>query len=175
MIRFISRIFLFVCLLISLNILLSKTKWHNKFDGVDPKVQSITDEWFDLSTLYGLKFDHGVTIGFDGINKPNVVAQCEYGVGFREITIDSTYWDNMDEVERTMTVWHEMGHCYCNEKHQFGKNHTLYDGDGVHPLDGFFDDSCPKSFMYPYELYQGCVQVHFQAYVDDLFQNCRPY
>jgi hypothetical protein len=166
---------LLICLFTSFNILLFKVKWHNKFHGVDPKVQTMTDEWFDLSALYGLKFDHGVTIGFGNINKANVVAQCEYGLGFREITIDSGYWDNMDSVERTMVLVHEMGHCYCNEGHQFGKEHTEYDSNGVDPPKGFFDDSCPKSFMYPYVIYQGCIYAHFSEYVDDMFDNCNPY
>ena len=152
-----------------------KTKWRHKFNGVDPKVQTQVNEWFDLSTFYGLNFNHEVTIGFDSINRENVVAQCENGVGFREITIDSTYWENMDSVERAAVLWHEMSHCYCNEKHQFGKDHKEYDEDGVNPPEGFFIDSCPKSLMYPYSIYEGCIYSHFPEYIDDMFQNCTPY
>lgn len=175
MIKFIVRVCLLVCLFTSLNIMLSKTKLHPKFKGVDAQVQGDTDEWFILAALYGLNFNNPVTIGFDKINKDNIVAQCGYGLFFREITIDSTYWEKMDSVDRTMTVWHEMGHCYCNEGHQFGKDHKKYSDDGVSPKDGFFSDSCPKSFMYPYIIYQGCIYEHFGEYVDDLFKNCRPY
>jgi len=170
-----TRFLLLVMLFLSLNTLLSNMNLFLKFKGVDPKVQTAVDEWFVLSQLYNLDFKNEVTISFDKINKDNVVAQCEYGIGFREITVDSTYWDNMDSIDRSMTVWHEMGHCYCNEGHQFGKDHKIYNQDGVNPPEGFFDDTCPKSFMYPYVIYQGCIYAHFAEYVDDLFQNCRPY
>lgn len=166
---------LLVLIFVSYNTLLSKVKWHPHFQGVDPKVQTATDEFFDVAALYGLNFTHVVTIGFDNINKPGVVVQCEYGFGFREITVDSTYWNDMDAVDRTMTVWHEMGHCYCNEWHQFGKGHKLYNSDGSNPPEGFFSDSCPKSLMYPYVMYQGCIYAHFTEYTDDIFENCKPY
>jgi hypothetical protein len=172
--RLINFLLLFL-ILVSFNTLLSKVKMHPKFKGVDPKVQTYTDEWMDLAGAYGLNFNHEVTIGFGDINRPNVVAQCEYGWNFREITIDSTYWNNMDPVDRNMAVWHELGHCYCNEGHQFGKDHKKYNDDGINPPDGFFDDSCPKSFMYPYVIYQGCIYKHFSQYLDDMFQNCKPY
>ena len=172
--KFIRPLLIFL-LLVSCNFSLFKVKWLPQFKGVDPKVQSYTDEFFDLSVLYGINFNHRVTIGFDNINIPNVIAQCQYGVGFREIVIDSTYWKDLDSVDRTMVLEHELGHCYCNEGHQFGKNHTKYSEDGVSPQEGFFGDSCPKSLMYPYNMYQGCVYRHLPEYLDDLFENCNPY
>lgn len=162
-------------ILVTCNTLLFKVNWRPKFKDVDPKVQTYADQWLESSELYGINFNHKVTIGFANINRPNVVAECEYGLGFREITIDSTYWKDMDETNRSMTLWHEMGHCYCNEGHQFGKDHKKYNEDGVNPKDGFFSDSCPKSFMYPYVMYEGCLYIHFSEYMDDIFQNCKPY
>jgi hypothetical protein len=168
-------LFSVLLILLSCNLLLFKTKTSSKFSGVDPQIEPYVNEWFDLATLYGLKFNNEVTIGFDTINVSNVVAECEYGLGFREITVDPTYWNNMDFTDRMAVLFHELNHCYCNEGHQFGKKHTEYDKDGNNPPEGFFSDSCPKSFMYPYTVYEGCVQRHFTEYVDDMFENCKPY
>ena len=154
---------------------LFKVKWYPKFEGVDPEIKPYVDEWFGLAFLYGLKFNNKVSIGFDNIKKTNVIAQCEYGFGFREITVDSTYWKNMNPIDRAVTVEHELSHCYCNEGHQYGKEHRKYNNDGINPPEAFFDDFCPKSLMYPYSIDQGCIYRHFSEYVDDMFKNCKPY
>lgn len=170
-----SNFFRLFLVLFTLNTLIFKVKWQPKFKGVDPEAQIYVNDWFDLATLYGIKFNNRVTIGFANINEPNVVAQCEYGMGFREITINTKYWDNMDSMDRFITIAHESGHCNCNEGHQFGEGRTKYSDDGTNPQEGFFKDGCPKSIMYPYTMYRGCVSEHFQEYVNDMFKNCNPY
>jgi hypothetical protein len=159
--------------LLSCAILLRDTRPIPKYNGVDPKAEPLVDEWLSLAEIYGLKFDKSVTVGFMDIDRTGVVGQTNYSLFFREIDLDKTYWEYFTITSRTVLVWHEMTHAYCDRGHDYGpgKEYKKDDKSG----DGFFGDNCPRSLMYPYIIEDSCFLSHGAEYVEDMFQNCDPY
>lgn len=172
-----SIISLIVCLG-SCASMVGKVRLVPKYDGVDPKLQSYTQEWLNLAKDRGITFPKGVSIGFETINKGSTVGQCWYGGFWREIDIDVGYWKILDENEKDSLLWHELTHCYCGRKHDYGKDKEYGDDvkkaaevvDGFYPLDG-----CPKSIMYPEVVDSYCIEKHLLDYETEMFDRCEPY
>lgn len=150
-----------------------------QFKGIDSKADPYVQWWLMLAKDHGLKFDGMVTVGFNTIRDNKIVAQCQYGDGFREITIDPTYWSHFTRVSRMTTIFHELGHCLCNRVHDYGNGTEYGKGDESKKdparKDGFFSDGCPISVMYPIIVEDRCFLSHYTDYVNEIFQRCNPY
>lgn len=110
----------------------------------------------------------------------NSVGLCRSGgIGAREVVFDPDYWDNSSKTKRLSTVFHELAHCVCNLGH-------TWDG-GVYPeassngiphtglaKDGFFEDLCPVSVVFPYVVDDECARKHWGEYIKDLYKRCEP-
>ena len=113
------------------------------------------------------------------------VGVCYYfSSGDREIEIDSTYWQAASEIRKRALVYHELAHCLCNRHH----NHRNGDyreskreedpqsdwGAEDFEKNGYFQDHCATSLMHPRMQSDKCVKDHFNYYMDELFEGCRP-
>lgn len=145
-----------------------------RYNNVDPKVAPIVNEWLALAKQRGLKFSQTVNVGFMDIGKENVIGQCNYGINFNEIDLEPIYWDYMaDTLTQTALLWHELSHCYCNRLHDYEKDKE-YSNDETNKKDGFLEDSCPKSLMYPYVLDNQCFLTHYAYYSSEMLDRCDP-
>lgn len=155
----------------------------------DPQIKVIVDEFMDLSKRNNVKFKNKVSVGFAKINDGNVIGTCSYRMTFREIDLDIDFWKNASWISKTSLVYHELAHCYCNRDHDFGKG-TLYPDDSLKYLfqswfkkstfnlyrpEGFFEDGCPLSIMYPKLIEDYCFRVHYNEYTEEMFNRCDPY
>lgn len=155
----------------------------------DPELIALVGEYKRLSAQYNVVFNKTVTIGFKDIDQGSVVGQCTYGRGFREIDLDKKFWDRASWKNKITVVFHEMTHCNCTRvEHDYGPE-KLYPDTTLNEIldivnykvpfykaeEGFFDDGCPLSIMYPYVLYEGCLDLHYAQYVKEMFDRCQPY
>ena len=88
----------------------------------------------------------------------NWVGKCTtWTSGYREITIDKTYWDNASESARNQLILHELGHCEFNRGH-----------------DDTFFNGCPNSVMtsyvFNYNSLENCFIPDFIYYVNELLK-----
>ena len=153
------------------------------YKEVDPKLAPYADNWLYLAKSNGLIFNKNITMGFKDIDRGLVIGQCREEIGFREIDIDKKYWEFSSEISRASLVYHELSHCAC------GRHHDYYIADKVKEYgddakeaikdpskkDGFFDDGCPKSVMFPQILSDECVMFHYKHYQKEMFEHCDPY
>jgi hypothetical protein len=89
----------------------------------------------------------------------NWVGKCTvWSSGYREITIDKTYWENIGESARQQLILHELGHCKFNRDHN----------------NNFFDNGCPNSVMtsyvFSYSNLENCFVPDFVYYVNELLK-----
>lgn len=162
-------------------------KFRPEYQGVDPRVQGLVDEYIWLSKQNHIAFGKTVTVGFKKINRGNVIGVCTYGDDFREIDLDIDFWENTEPFERMALAYHELTHCYCTRDHDWaeGKEYPETEAKriaealewrkkgGERP--GRFEDGCPTSLMYPVIVEKDCVMSHYQHYVDEMFERCDPY
>lgn len=170
---------LFVVALFSCTITLTGIRPVPDYNGVDPQIAPYANSWMDLAQKYNLKFEHKVTIGFKDINDGPTVGLTNFGVGFREIDVDKEYWKDSTTIGKTILVWHELGHAYCNRMHDYknGKEYksakeAIKDPD---EKDGFFEDKCPITLMFPSIMEDDCFKFHYNDYVREMFGTCKPY
>jgi len=154
--------------------------------GVDPKVRTLVDEYFELSTRNHIKFDNVVTVGFSKIDAvTDAVGLCTYGAYFREIDIDPDYWNKLNSLAKKALLFHELTHCYCSRSHDYG-NGTQYASTSEErirevkewnggPKIGRYDDACPLSLMYPIAMDSACFLAHYSDYLTEMFNRCAPY
>jgi hypothetical protein len=141
-----------------------------EYKGIDPEIAPYINNYLDLANFMQIKFKNKVTIGFKDINSNNIIGECNYGFGFREIDIDRTYWARASVISRSTLIFHEASHCYCGRIHDYGK-----DKEYVNLWEGRFDDFCPKSVMYPTIVSDDCVKYHYLQYIQEIFDRCQPY
>jgi hypothetical protein len=153
---------------------LARPRQSPHYSGVDPKMSKIVNEYLYLAAQHGLKFDTEVTVGFTNINEGSVIGLCHYGSGFREIDVDSGYWEEATNTSRTALLYHELTHCYCGRDHDFGKDNK-YDGVNDSRKEGRFDDNCPLSLMFPRILPDWCTRKHYAQYTEEMFDRCEEY
>lgn len=164
-----------------------EVKFAPLYQGVDPKLQYLVDEWLWLSKQKHLIFTHNVIIGFKKINQGAAIGLCTYGVGWHEIDIDTDYWKKASAANRLEIVFHELTHCYCNRNHDYG-NGIKYPAEesariaqaldwvkNGGELPGRLEDGCPSSIMYPVALEDDCIWHHYNSYVSEMFNRCRPF
>lgn len=74
-----------------------------------------------------------------------------------QIGIDETYWNAADDINKELTIFHELGHCILNREH---KNDTLKNGHWASILRG--SPEVPASRPLHYNIYR-------DYYLDELF------
>lgn len=171
--RDIINFLLLIVLVSSCTYNIRNTRLIPEYDGVDPKIAPFANEYQELAKQRGLFFDRKITIGFKNINKGAIIGETNYSYFFREIDIDFYYWEYATPMSKMTLIFHELSHGYCERDHDWdaGKNYEDKDIE----TGGFFEDSCAKSIMFPQIITDECFQTHYQEYVDEMFQRCRPY
>lgn len=162
-------------------------KFTPQYQGVDPLAQPYVDEFMSLAADKKITFKNKVTIGFKKLNQRNEVGLCTYGAGWREIDIDEAYWEYSSETDRLTLIFHELTHCYCGRNHDYAPDkpypateearivqaETWQENGGEKP--GRLEDGCPSSIMYPIVVSESCVQAHYDHYIEEMFERCKPY
>lgn len=150
-----------------------------EYRGVNPQVAPIVDQWLLLAKEHGLKFNKTITVGFKNIKEHGVVGLSNYGIGFREINLDMKYWNNSTSISRTILLYHELTHSYCNRGHDYGNGKKYKDAKEItedpKKDDGFFQDECPLTIMFPVVLDDSCFMSHYQEYIDEMFNRCEEW
>jgi hypothetical protein len=158
----------------------SMDKIRPEYKGVDPALQKYVNEYKDLAKIQGIFFDKEGTIGFKRL-RGDTVGLTTYGIGWREIDIDSDYFNESSEVERTCLMFHELVHMYCDRGHTYnhGKPYPEYDTwrkRGIPKMGRYTDGSnCPLSIMFPSILDDYCMYLHYDDYVKEMFEDCKPW
>lgn len=170
--RIIINIALLVVLVSCCTINLTHTsKRAPEYKGVDPKAAPYVDMWLELAKQHGLKFNHTATVGFKDINWGRAIGLTNYGPNFREIDLDTQYWSRATTTTKTILVWHESCHAYCDRDHDYDKDRPYKkDEEPVGP--GYFKDRCPVSIMTPQITSDTCFNTHYKAYVEDMLSRC---
>ena len=155
------------------------SKMSPEYIGVAPKAALYVNEWLELAKKHKLKFDEEVTVGFKDIKRGPVVGLCNYGNGFREIDVDKKYWESSGDWSKKMVIFHELTHCYCDRGHDFGDGKKYPEAESLKVTnskeDGFFEDSCALSIMSPVLPSNLCILMHYDQYVEEMFERCDPY
>lgn len=153
-------------------------EWPTRINGIDPVAAPYANEWLSLAKMYGLKINDKIDLGIQGINKYPIVGECFRNILFTKIIIDEDYWYSSDSIKKTLVVFHEMGHCYCNRDHDYSGNISYGEDESSRKdpqkIAAFYQDNCPKSIMYPFILQTECYLNHYSEYIDELFKNCEP-
>ncbi len=149
-------------------------------DTPNKEVAVIVEAWKTLSRRNHLEFSETVTIGFSKIQKSNVIGTCSYGYGWREIDIDTEYWNNASWLSKVNLVYHELTHCYCFRDHDYSDGKKYKDSFwgrifNTDDADGFLPDGCAKSIMHPSIQDDACFEKHYKHYVKEMFNRCDPY
>ncbi|MCX9024619.1 MAG: putative metallopeptidase [Candidatus Methanoperedens sp.] len=150
-----------------------------KYHDVDKQIQPIYNEYIELSILKHITFKHKVNVGFGKLDEPTV-GMCVYTSTFREITIDPDWWKYATETSRTALIFHELTHCYCGRSHDYG-GMTPYpeakdiDSNFAAQRSEFWDDACPTSIMYPKVVFDYCMRLHYNEYIEEMFDRCEPW
>lgn len=155
----------------------------------DPELKVISEEFFHISRHKDLVFSKKVSMGFSDIERGSVIGTCTFGNGFREIDLDKEFWARASWASKVALVYHEMTHCYCERGHDFDEG-VLYPDNSIKffldrilngapftPLrpEGYLEDGCPKSIMYPIIVDPFCFERHYKYYVQEMFNRCDPW
>ncbi len=107
--------------------------------------------------------DSAIVISFGSLD-PNVCGLCSVSFfGGRQVTIDSTKWNNMDDDDSHQSlVWHELGHCLLNRVHQ----PAMMQDPNSTDLNSY---EVPASIMNPTYVNGTIFDGDKQYYTDELF------
>lgn len=97
--------------------------------------------------------NNNLNVVIQGITDPDVAGTCDISAGSYEVTLDSDYWALADDDEKTMLVFHELGHCLLDRDHRTDLN----------------SDGMPVSIMNPYLFDSVYFHDHYASYVNELF------
>lgn len=158
---------------------LSQIKTHlPEFTGVDPKLEELVKEYKELAKIHGITFKKEVTIGFKKINEGRAIGVTTSARFWREISIDTEFWERSSGAEKTIVLFHELTHAYCDRGHTYGDNKEYKDDFLIYSNveNGFYEeDGCQLSIMYPSLIDKKCIYSHYNEYVAEMFNNCKPY
>lgn len=169
---------LFLCLNLVHCCSIGKTAPEHK--GVDPQLQRFVQKYKEIAKMQGIAFKHDVSMGFKTINDGATVGLTSYGNGWREVDIDTGYYNHVTELMKETLIFHELTHAYCERGHTYdhGKEWPEYaDWHGKVPKEGRYKDGseCPVSLMYPVVLDDFCMLTHYTDYMMEMFVDCVPY
>jgi hypothetical protein len=142
--------FLFGCVTVASDVKprSSKTRPVNTF--IDPAFVRYVE---DFELAFGKFVD--VYMGFEEDLDNGNHGECwRFTDGYREVVINSKGWDRMTILQRRALIFHELGHCVFDMKHD----------------DSLKFDGCAKSLMYPHPISQRCLRQYWRQYESE-FQN----
>jgi hypothetical protein len=127
-------------------------------NNIDPQLQPYVDSFVQLGNVSSPLTPNGLSVQFGTI--PDTSAEfdgyCQWGpTGNNTITINQSTWVNYDETQRTLIMYHELGHCVLGRWHN----------NSLDPVTG-----APMSIMY-YSATQASVQYQINSapYIQELF------
>jgi len=189
MTNFLTVVFVFIGFFCGAHLLShqNRPKKAPEYVGVAPAAKPYYDEYKRLAKNEGITFKHDITIGFKRINMGDAIGLTTYGRNWREIDVDSDYWEDATDESKTMVLYHELTHAFCDRGHDYG--------DGVpYPVSeearsdqkkkcrkescitpGYYKDECPLSLLYPAIFDDYCFLIHRDDYLKEMFQRCIPY
>lgn len=141
-----------------------------EYKDIDFEIAPYVNEYMDLAKTMGIEFKNKVTIGFKDINKGAIIGECHFGLALREIDIDKTWWKYATPTSRFTLIFHELAHCYCGRIHDYGPGKEYVD-----EWEGRLEDGCPQSIMYPKIISDECMESHYEDYIIEAFDRCKPY
>ena len=100
----------------------------DNFTGIDSRLVKYFDKFESAGATRGFEIDLEAE-GFGGaIQKiEGSAGKCFYGShATPNVIIDIDYWNNADEMNRELMVFHELGHCYLQRGHMEDRM-----GDGI--------------------------------------------
>lgn len=96
-----------------------------------------------------------VPIVLESIDQRHAGVCTVYSNGYKEITINKDLWDNYSQEQKEQLVYHELGHCVLNKKH-----------------DNTLKEYCPNSIMrsYMFSTYEinECYLPEYNHYMENL-------
>ena len=150
--------------------------------GVDPAFTPYVQEYMFYAKTQGLKFDDTVTIGFKDMARSSgqyqTIGLTTYGGSWREIDIDREYWYEHTKTSDMILLFHELTHAYCTRGHDYAKDKKYGEAGKINKdseKDGYYEDGCPISIMYPVIINDDCTFAHYSEYTNEMFQNCDPW
>jgi hypothetical protein len=158
-----------------------------EFTDIDPKAWNYVQEYKKLAKIQGIEFKNNVNIGFKKINQGTVIGLTTYGHGFREIAIDEYFWSTSTLLQKEGLLLHELNHAYCTRSHDYakGKEYPKTEEERRRQakswtkpgeaIPGYYTNGCPLSLMYPTILDDYCMMIHYNDYVEELFERCKPW
>lgn len=151
---------------------------------IDIRAWDMYQEFIELSARNNIHFTHNVSVGFKKINKGDVIGQCHYLRGHREVDLDLAWWNSHTYIESKFLLFHELAHCLCTRDHDFGNGEqfvtdpvqkwffkNLEDFFGV-TRKGFYKDGCPMSIMAPEIASYDCLLKYGQEYKKEMLNRC---
>lgn len=116
----------------------------------DSEVSPYINEFLDIGQVQNLPETEVILGEVPG----EAIGVCNhYSNGKKQIILDHSYWNQATEVEKTILVWHELGHCVLDRRH----------------MDIMLPDTCPYSIMYYQQFDTNCFDKHYDHYVQELF------
>lgn len=131
------------------------TKDPRDVEGIDPEFASQVQLF---EKLHGSAIS--VPIGFKDLEPPRIGNCVVWSNGYKQIEIDRTYWSEADEQARIGLLFHELGHCILNRKHE--ERTQFYSGSGLY-------GDVPISLMYPINFYSEFYTELQDYYLTELF------
>jgi hypothetical protein len=102
-----------------------------------------------------------ISIKFGEVEEKGALGQC-HATPFTDpvITVDPDKWNELNDTERTILVFHELGHCELGRNHLEGKMDSI---TREYP--------CPKSIMAAIIPTGSCFTDNKDYYLNELFSN----
>ena len=134
---------------------------HTPF--IDPDAQQYVDEF---QNQYGVSVNVPVTFTDKFDSGPMIVGMC-YTNG--SVSLLRSYWDDADDTQRHLLVYHELGHCVLNRQHREDTFKVIGPYD---PSKGLYNPVYfyPMSIMYPYTFDSGVYLEYKDMYDRELRQ-----
>lgn len=110
----------------------------------------------------GIEIDRNIMIVFGPADALEYAFCATYNTGRREIIVKRETWDKMDRLTRKQLIYHEIGHCQFDLKHD--NNFKNLDGDWL-----------PTTLMNPSVDYLQApyYEKHNQYYIEDLLNRIK--
>jgi hypothetical protein len=151
-------------------------RFHPIHKGIAPQAQQLVNEYRILAAEHHINFAHNVTIGFVDIKVDNIIGVCYSRPDFREIDIDSSFWDKRaSQLRQKALLFHELTHCFCGREHDYGDGKPYIGSEEKPTKAGYMQDGCPLSIMHPIVIDDYCMQLHYSYYIDEMFARCAPW
>lgn len=147
--------------LMLISLLMGCGQTHQQDVTQDPTFDSYLSDFEAVGAKYiGIVPLADITTRFadDGELKGTVLGECSEGAGYKDIAINRKKWDTASEVQRRVTMFHELGHCALGRQHLNGYAPVPYGHPG-------WTGNIAVSIMNAYQI-SDAQYIEFQAEYD---------